>query len=77
MKCKECKHCNLYQRRGNTTKEVTCEHPNWQYIDNYFKTHGIRKFVGLIGFVNSKGVFPIKTSPAWCPLKEEKDGAEE
>ena len=70
MICKECPHKKEYQRFGNTTKVVMCEHLDKKYIRMYFKTHGIRKFEGFIGFVNSKGVFPIKKSPAWCPLKQ-------
>lgn len=69
MICKECPHKKEFQKGFNTTKEVMCKHPDKDYIHKYFVEHGILKFEGFLGFVNSKGVFPIKTSPKWCPLK--------
>lgn len=77
MICKECPFQKQYRRHFNSTREVMCEHPDKEYIRKYFKEHNIRKYEGFIGFVNSKGVFPIKKSPAWCPLKRkggERDG---
>ena len=70
MICKECPHKKEYRRKYNTTKGAMCEHPDKGYIRMYFKVHNIRKHEGFIGYVNSKGVFPIKKSPAWCPLKQ-------
>lgn len=71
MNCKECPHKKEFRKGGNTTKEVMCRHPDRDYIVNYFREHRIRKFEGFLGYVNSKGEFPIKTSPKWCPLKKE------
>lgn len=70
MICKECPHKREYRKYGNSTKEVMCKHPDRDYIHRYFIIHNIRKFEGFIGYVNSKGIFPIKKSPAWCPLKQ-------
>lgn len=69
MICKECPHKREYRRGGNTTKEVMCRHPDTDYIRSYFEEHHIRKYEGFLGYVNSKGVFPVKKSPKWCPLK--------
>lgn len=68
--CKECPYKKEYRRNFNTTKEVMCDHPDREYIHNYFEEHNIRKFERFIGFVNSKGEFPVKKSPKWCPLKQ-------
>lgn len=74
MICKECPHRREINRFGNTTSEVWCKHPDYDFIYKYFKEHNISKAVGFIGFVNSKGVFPIKKSPKWCPFKKEMAG---
>ena len=74
MICKECPYKKEYQRYGNTTKTVMCEHPDKEYIRQYFREHKIHKYEGCLGFVNSKGVIPIKKSPKWCPLKRDKGG---
>jgi len=70
MICIECSFKREYRRGGNLTRSVICEHPNKEYIYNYFKQNNIHKMEGFLGFVNSKGVFPIKKCPKWCPLKE-------
>lgn len=63
-KCYECEHC---KRLG---KKVFCGHPNTAYIDEYFRSRRMTKMPGFLGF-SYKG-FPVKTSPAWCPLKAYK-----
>ena len=73
--CKECPHKVEFRSYGNKTKEVFCEHHDKEYINEYFKQHGISKFPSFLGYVNSKGDFPVKKSPKWCPLKKE-GGAE-
>ena len=70
MICKECSYKREFRRVGNRTVSVTCEHPNKEYIRNYFKQNDIHKMEGFLGFIDSKGNFPIKKSPKWCPLKE-------
>lgn len=74
MNCKNCKHMKAYRKFGNATQIAFCEHPDKEYIRTYFKEHRIRKYEGYLGFINSKGVFPIKTSPKWCPLKKGGEG---
>ena len=76
MICKECPYAKVYRKYGNTTASVMCSHPDHDYIHNYFKEHNISKYEGFIGFINSKGIFPVKKSPAWCPFKAEKKGGE-
>lgn len=70
MICNDCPYKEIYRKYGNSTKEVMCQHPDKEYVRKYYKEHDIRKFEGFIGFINSKGVFPIKGSPKWCPLKQ-------
>lgn len=72
VKCEECQYKEEYRKFGNSRSEVMCRHPDGKYIYQYFKEHGIRKYEGFIGYVNSKGIFPIKKAPAWCPLNAER-----
>ena len=72
MTCKDCQHKKVIRRFGNTTAEVYCEHPDKQYIRDYYAENRINRAEGFIGFINSKGDFPIKKSPKWCPLKVER-----
>lgn len=74
MICKECPYKKEFQRYGNATSAVSCEHPNKEHINQYFKEHGIQKMQGFLGFTNCKGDFPIKKSPKWCPLKIAEKG---
>lgn len=75
MNCKDCPHKKVYRKYGNKTASVYCEHPCQEHIIKYFNECRIQKMAGFIGFVNSKGEFPIKKSPKWCPLR--KEGATE
>ena len=53
-----------------------CEHPNHEYINQYFKDHKIQKMQGFIGFGEKfKDKPSIKTAPAWCPKKAEQEGS--
>lgn len=74
MICKNCPHKKEYRRKANIAKEVLCNHPDREYIHHFFIEHNIRKYEGFVGFINSRGDFPIKKCPKWCPLK--KGGAE-
>lgn len=73
MTCKECPHKKILTKYGNTTSSVYCEHPDQEYIVQYFDTHRISKMPGFIGFINSKREFPIKKYPKWCPLCGRKE----
>jgi hypothetical protein len=75
MICKDCPYKREYGKIGNITKWVRCGHSDQEYIRAYFETHNISKAIGFIGYINGKGVFPVKKSPKWCPLKW-KGGAE-
>lgn len=71
IKCSECEHCKEFTQVGNTRSEFTCEHPDKEYIREYYRQHKINKLVGFIGFGkrwSSKP--PIKSSPRWCPRKK-------
>ena len=70
FRCKECPYKRVFRRHGNCTAEVNCEHPDKKYIVEYFEQHEISKFPTFLGYINSKGVFPVKKSPKWCPLKK-------
>lgn len=69
-KCSECEHCKEFRKSGNTRSGFHCEHPDKKYIWDYYKEHNINRMVGFIGFgAKYSNDVPLKTSPAWCPLK--------
>lgn len=69
MNCKDCNHKREFQKLGNRTKSVICAHPNKKYIRDYFEKNRLSKMEGFLGFIDTKGTFPVKKSPKWCPLK--------
>lgn len=70
IRCADCEHCREFRPVGNTRSNFTCEHPDREYIRNYYKEHNIYKMEGFIGFgAKYSEKVPIKTSPAWCPKK--------
>ncbi|MCI6044273.1 hypothetical protein MR857_13320 [bacterium] len=81
IRCSGCEHCREFRRDGNTRSSFLCKHPDYEYIENYFKEHRIEKMAGFIGFGKRWFHVPtIKTSPAWCPKKKEdgmNDGRKE
>lgn len=71
IKCSECEHCKEFRPVGNTRSEFTCEHPNREYIREYYKQHKITKMEGFIGFGEKwSDKVPVKSSPKWCPRKQ-------
>jgi len=71
IKCSECEHCKEFRPVGNTRSEFTCEHPNREYIREYYKQHKITKMEGFIGFGERwQHKAPVKSSPKWCPRKK-------
>lgn len=72
IKCAECEHCKGFRKMSNTRADFSCEHPNKNYIMDYFKDHNIKKMPGFLGFGKPySSEVPVKTSPAWCPKKQE------
>lgn len=73
IKCKDCKHCKMIGGGFSSNRNYYyCEHPDYEYISNYFDKHRMIKMTAFLGFSKpfSKEI-PIKTSPKWCPLKKE------
>ena len=77
IRCKDCEYCKCIGGLRATRGEFFCEHPDYEYIDEYFRRKRMAKMPRFLGFGKpySKEV-PIKTSPAWCPLKREEDASE-
>jgi hypothetical protein len=70
IKCSECEHCKEFRPVGNTRSNFTCEHPNREYIREYYKQHKITRMEGFIGFGERRSdKVPVKSSPRWCPRK--------
>lgn len=71
IKCSQCCHCREYRKFGNTRSEFTCNHPDHDYILNYFYKNKIQKMPGFLGFGEKYShTVPLKTSPRWCPEKK-------
>ena len=72
-KCADCNYCNGLKRHNATRYGFHCEHPDKQYIIDYFRKNNIRKMDGFIGFGKPYSQVPeIKTSPAWCLLRRKE-----
>ena len=70
IKCSECNYCTDIRGYGNKRGSFYCEHPDYDYLYQYFQKHRIKKSVGFIGFGERFSEQPsIKFSPAWCPKK--------
>jgi len=75
IRCSECEHCHEFRPVGNSRSEFNCGHPNQKYIDNYFRKRGIMKMPGFLAYGKRwSHEVPLKTSPAWCPMKAEDIG---
>lgn len=70
MRCSECGHCTEFRPVGNTRSKFTCEHPDGNYIHQYFVIHRIKKMERFLDYGERYShEVPLKTSPAWCPRK--------
>lgn len=71
-KC-ECESCKYRYRNvrlwSNSNSDYFCKHPNTEYISNYWKENKIKKMEGHLYYGYS---FARKTTPKWCPKKEER-----
>lgn len=70
--CKKCEYCkNTGTGRYATRSSFFCEHPDKNYISEYFKTHKIYRMFAFIGFGEPYRDEPeIRTSPRRCPKKK-------
>ncbi len=68
-KCIDCEYAKSRQKFTNIRIEFRCDHPDRDYINDYFRKNRIRKMEGFLGY-SKAGEFPIKTAPKWCPLKK-------
>lgn len=73
IRCSGCEHCGFLSPLRGSRNSFHCGHPDGSYINKYFREHGIRKMPGFLGYGKpySREV-PVKTSPAWCPRKQER-----
>lgn len=71
IRCADCSYCNEFRKIGNNRSEFRCKHPEQDYIIDYFLKHRMSKSPGFLGFGKAwSHSVPVKTSPAWCPLKK-------
>lgn len=69
-KCSECEFCKSISKIGNKRNSCYCEHPNQDYIKDYYNKNNKHSFPGFINFSKPFETKPnIKTSPKWCPRK--------
>lgn len=70
IKCSECEFCKSIRPYGNSRSAFSCNHPDQNYIERYFREHKISKFPGFLNFGKAwSDEVPLKTSPALCPKK--------
>ena len=73
LKCADCEYCRGYRAYGTGATRVGfhCEHPDREYIGNYFKEKRRCTMEGFIGFSKPYGGVPaLKGTPRWCPKKK-------
>lgn len=71
IKCSECEYCKLYRSRYGNRKSCFCEHPDQDYITQYFSDRDIRSMPGFIGYTGwNDSIVPCKYTPRWCPRKK-------
>lgn len=71
IKCSECEYCKLYHSRYGNWKSCFCEHPDQEYIVQYFSDRDIRSMPGFIGYTGrNDSIVPCKNTPRWCPRKK-------
>ncbi len=76
MKCVNCKYAKTYYPISitGTRNRVMCSHPNQKYIYEYCRSHRVASMPGFIGYTKPfENEVTIKTSPRWCPLKQENE----
>ena len=66
IKCSECEYCKIYFRYGNR-KCRFCEHPDQEYITQYFSDCDRWPLPGFIGY---DPIAPYDYTPRWCPRKK-------
>lgn len=72
--CKNCEYMWRYRKLGNVQYEYFCKHPDRESINRYYKEKDILSMPGFLG--RAKEGFPRKKTPPWCPMLQEKEGAE-
>lgn len=78
IRCSECTYCKEFRKYGNTRSNFFCEHPDQNYIYDYFEENRMVKMPGFLGFGEKwSHDVPLKTSPRWCPKKNPKVVTEE
>lgn len=71
IKCSECEHCKLYHSRYGNRQRCFCEHPDQEYIIQYFSDRDIQSMPGFIGYTGwNDSIVPCKYTPRWCPIKK-------
>ena len=71
IKCSECDYCKLYHSRYGNRHSCFCDHPDQEYIVQYFSDRDIRSMPGFIGYTGrNDSVVPCKYTPRWCPRKK-------
>lgn len=68
-RCQTCPYVSAYRKQGNSRTEYSCNHPDQEYIMEYFKKHKMVKMPGFLGFGHGK--LPLKRTVKWCPMEKE------
>ncbi len=71
IKCSECDYCKLYHSRYGNRQSCFCDHPDQEYIMQYFSDCDFWPLPGFIGYTGQNdSVVPCEYTPRWCPRKK-------
>ena len=70
IKCSKCEYCRGFRPAGIVRTSFFCNHPDTQYIHDFFVKKGIKKMERFLGYGDSQSdTVPMVYSPTWCPKK--------
>lgn len=71
--CSKCEYCRSIGcgTHGGSRSSFYCEHPDREYITQYYKEKKINRAFAFIDFSKMFESTPaLKTSPKWCPKRK-------
>lgn len=71
IKCSKCEYCRGFRPAGVVQTSFFCNHPDTQYIHDFFIKKRIKKMERFLGYGDSQSdTVPMVYSPTWCPKKK-------
>ena len=73
IKCSKCEYCQGFRSAGVVRTSFFCNHPDTQYIHDFFIKKRIKKMERFLGYgARYSDEVPMRYSPTWCPKKSAK-----